>query len=363
MFIIPKMHHLIGVTFTSGFVMHIINAMFSRGLGGIEQSFIDYCEAIKGQGNKVTAIIHPDAAVRSKLQLLGINIINVKNCGPWDIFAKLYIKKILKQTRPDAVILHGNRALQLIKSTAQSISIPVVGVTHNYSLERQIGVDAVFATTEDLRKKIIQSGHAEKAVYIIPNMVKLPPKQNAAKPFHTPPVIGTMGRFVKKKGFDIFLQAIKKLKEEGIEVKAIIGGTGEEETALKELGKSLGVDDRVEFTGWVNNKIELFDNIDIFCLPSLHEPFGIILLEAFMSVTPVITTNSEGPSEIATDNKDSLIIQKGDNDALAKAIQTLISDQNFAHKLALEALETVKNYDMASVGKKINAALCEIVIK
>ncbi len=341
--------------------MHIINAMFSRCLGGIEQSFVDYCEAIKGQGHKVTAIIHPKAAIRAALLPLGVNIINVTNFGAWDIFAKIYLKKIFKQTRPDAIIAHGNRAVQLIKSPAQSLSIPLVGITHNYSISKQIGLDAIFATTEDLKQKVLSGGQSEDAVYNIPNMIRVTQTEPVGKPFHTPPVIGTMGRFVKKKGFDTFLHAIAKLKQDGIATKAIIGGDGEEATALKELSKSLGIDDIIEFRGWIKNKAEIFDNIDIFCLPSLHEPFGIILLEAFISGKPVITTNSEGPSEIATNNKDSLIVEKGDSDAMAAAIKTLITDQEFANKLAHKAFETVKNYDIKNVGERIGKALGEIV--
>jgi glycosyltransferase involved in cell wall biosynthesis len=342
--------------------MHIINVMFSRGLGGIEQSFVDYCEAVKSQGHKVSAIIHPKATIRAALLPLGINIINVKNLGPWDIFAKIYIKKILKQTRPDAIILHGNKALKLTKAAAESIAIPLIGVTHNYNIRRQIGLDAIFATTEDLKQAIITAGQKQNTVYKIPNMIRVT-NQPAAKPFNTPPVIGTMGRFVKKKGFDTFLHAIAKLKQDGIAVKAILGGDGEEAATLKELSENLGITDIIEFRGWIKNKSELFDNIDIFCLPSLHEPFGIILLEAFMAGTPVITTNSEGPSEIATNNKHALVIAKGDCDAMAAAIRTLITNQPLANKLAQGAFETVKEYDIKSVGERIGGALEEIRTK
>lgn len=337
--------------------MHIINAMFSRGLGGIEQSFVDYCEAIKGQGHKVTAIIHPNAEIRASLVKVGVNIVNVKNFGQWDVFARSYLKKMLKQAKADAIIAHGNRAVGLLKSPAKSIKCPLIGVTHNYSIKRLIGLDAVFATTNDLKNTVIAAGQNENTIFNIPNMIRLPDKLPEVRPFAKTPVIGTMGRFVKKKGFDNYLRMIAELKQRGVSIKAVIGGGGDEEAALKTLADSLDIGDIIIFKGWIKEKSELFDNIDIFCLPSLHEPFGIILLEAFAGGKAVITTNSEGPSEIATDGKDAIITTKGDYKAMADAVEKLLNDREKAAELANNALETVKKYSINEVGKRMCGAL------
>jgi len=341
--------------------MHIINAMFSRGLGGIEQCFVDYCEAIIAHGHKVTAIIHHDAKIRKSLENKGINIVNVKNFGGWDPLAKSYLKKILKQSNPDAVIAHGNRAVSLLKPAAKKQNCPMVGVTHNYSVKKLIGLDAIFAITDDLKKHVIANGQAENTIYRIPNMIKMPGAMPKMRNFHSPVVIGTMGRFVKKKGFDIFLRSLAILQEQGIDFKAIIGGTGEEEQSLKSLANKLAIADKTNFIGWVNNKEQLFDNIDIFCLPSLHEPFGIILLEAFMSGRPVITSASEGPIEIATNNKDCLVTETGSAEAMADAIKQLINDRKLAKILPQEAFKTASKYEIKAVGQMICDAIEDII--
>lgn len=341
--------------------MHVINAMFSSGLGGIEQSFLDYCACLKSRGHKVTVIIHPDAKVRPLLVGLQVNIINVKNLGFFDIFAKGYLKKILKQTRPDIIIAHGNRAACLLKDVSKSVTIPLVGVTHNYKLRRQIGLDAMFATTYALKTHLIELGQNENTIFNVPNMIRLHDRQLPIRTFRTPPVIGTMGRFVKKKGFDYFLRALAKLKERNIAFKALIGGSGEEEKELKELAAALGIGNMVEFLGWVDNKSKLFDNIDIFVLPSVHEPFGIILLEAFAMGKAVITTDSEGPIEIAENRKDALIVEKGDSAAIANAIESLLNDWDLARSLSKNAFETVKKYDLDKVGEIMDVALLKIV--
>ncbi len=331
--------------------MHIMNVMFSRNLGGIEQALVDYCEAIKGQGHQVTAIIYPKAAIKTKLMDLKINIIEVKNLGSWDFMAKNYLAKIIRQTNPDAIITHGNRAISLVKKPAGII--PVIGVTHNYNIKHLIGLNEIFATTTDLKEKVIEAGQDESKIHLIPNMIRIPTELPAIKDYHNPVTIGTMGRFVKKKGFDVFIRAISRLNN----VKAIIGGSGDEENSLRQLSSSLGLDDIIEFTGWVDNKQEFFDKIDIFCLPSHHEPFGIILLEAFISACPVITTASEGPSEIATDGKDAIITALNDNEAMTKAIEDLINNPEKSRELAENAIKTAQTYEISNVGQRICAAL------
>lgn len=322
---------------------------------------MDYCRALKGSNHKVTAVIHPDALVKAELLKLEISVIGVKNFGQWDVFAKSYLKKILKHTNPDAVIVHGNRAVHLIKGPASGLKIPVIGVTHNYNIKYLIGLEAIFATTEQLRQAVIKAGQPERKVVLMPNMVPVEVRALKPQPFHQPFVVGAMGRFVKKKGFDVFIEAIAILNSKGVRVRGILGGGGEEENALKKLAKKRGVEFKITFPGWIQDKQKFFDDIDIFCLPSYHEPFGIILLEAFSHAKPVITTDSEGPSEIVTHNDNAIVVPKGDAAAIAKAVESLMANQAMTHQLAHQGYFTAQNYSVEAVGKKMSKALQRIV--
>ncbi len=347
--------------------MHIVNVMFGREFGGIEQSFMDYCTAIERNGAYITAIIHPDAKIKKQLQKLAeshkrMQIIEVSNRGQWDIFAVRNIRKVLQENKPDAVIAHGNRAITLMKKASKYIC-PVVGVAHNYNIKRLPKLDAVFTITQDLRGKVSGLGIDIEKVYHIPNMIEVGemPKIN---PFRKPPIIGTMGRMVKKKGFDIFIEAMVNLKKNDIDFKAIIGGVGEEQDNLKKLANEKGITDKVEFIGWVEDKAEFFREIDIFCLPSLHEPFGIVLLEAFVAAKPVVTSDTEGPTEIVTDGIDAVFVEKGNAKDMAYALADIIADEKNAAILAKNGYKTVKQlYDTAVIGKKIDSGLKEIIEK
>lgn len=365
--------------------------MLSKGLGGIEQALVDYCEALKMEGHKVSAIISPASPIKASLLPLGVNILEVKNFSKWDIFAKKYIKKIMGQLAPDAVIVHGNRAASLVKKKGirgkgeakflspslsfpfSLLSYPIIGVTHNYSIKPQIGLDAILATTNDLKNTVIKAGQPENTVFKLPNMVRIvnslsfmvgSETKSNYKPQTTHDKrlrIGTMGRFVKKKGFDVFIRAIGHLKGQGLEFKAVIGGGGEEEASLKDLASNLNLGAEIEFIGWVKDKKQFFDSIDIFVLPSLHEPFGIILLEAFAYKKPVIVTDSEGPSEIASDGVDAIIVPKGDSAAMANAIMQLAKNPELAEKLAQNGYAKAAGYDIKHFAISLNDAVLKIV--
>src|ERR1700677_4685720 len=184
--------------------MKIVNAMFGKGLGGIEQAFVDYAACLKSEGHTVINLVRPRAGIIDDLWPVARRIYRVGSLGIWDYFAVLRIKKILSDFHPDVIITHGSRAFILLKK-ANFRHTPIIAVTHNYHFKRLIKADAFFCITAHLEKSLIDEGIDARKIHRIPNMVK-----TETGPFNFSgwrgrrPIIGTMGRFVKKKGFDNF---------------------------------------------------------------------------------------------------------------------------------------------------------------
>ncbi|MEZ5691605.1 MAG: glycosyltransferase family 4 protein [Rickettsiales bacterium] len=340
--------------------MRIVNIMFSKGGGGIEKAFVDYCEGLKELGNDVFAVTVPSAMVNDELMELGIETHSINNLGEWDIFAAGSLRKLITSLQADIVIAHANRAFGLARKAIKG-KIPLVGVVQNYNTRRYNEADGVFTTTRDLINTLVAQGIDENIIFHIPNMIKcleLPHRSER----NNPPVIGTVGRFVAKKGFDIYIESLKILKERSVEFKAVLGGSGEEEMSLKGMADRAGLDDELEFIGWVKDKKDFYNNIDIFCLPSLHEPFGIVLLEAFNYGVPVVATDSEGPRDIITAGTDALIVEKGSAEQLADSVEILINDVSKANDLAANAFAKTRiKYSQKVVCKQIEKALERII--
>ncbi len=341
--------------------MHIVNVMLAKGGGGIEQAVLDYCEGLRGLGHRVTAIVYPGSWAESQLQGREISTVALRNFGEYDPFARLRMKRALLELAPDVVITHANRATGICLRALKKRPFPLVGVVHNYSTRRYNAMDAVFTTTYDLIATLVGQGIPEERIFHIPNMVKvseLPLRQ----PRRSPPVIGAMGRFVKKKGFDVYIEALALLKARGFIFKAVLGGTGEEDAALRALAVAKGLGTQLTFSGWVDDRRKFYTGIDIFCLPSLHEPFGIVLLEAFAHGAPIISTDSEGPKDIITPNYDAILVAKGDAEQLARAMEQLLKDAPLCDKLAANGFAKVKTrYSLDVVSTQIETALTQII--
>lgn len=352
--------------------MKVLNIMLSRDLGGIQQAFINYKKALELENITVINVTSYYAKINSYLVPDKTNhIIKVPNLGPWDILSSFYIKLLILFTKPDYIIVHGNRA---IKFASRSFTTRifnfitkrrpiVIGVAHNYGLKIIKGCDYIISITQHSKEFLIKQGFDNKRIQVIPNMIHVT-KYFTFRNYQQPIVIATMARFVSKKGMDIFLAALAELKSSGYLFKAIIGGDGPQKQQLLEAAKRLQIDDQVSFIGWVENIDKFFLGVDIFCLPSLHEPFGIVILEAMHSSTPIVATRTEGPTEILRDEQDGLLCEVGSSQDLTKKLARLINNPDQAFKLAENSYYRLKaNYDITMVAKKLHSFLKSIEIK
>lgn len=341
--------------------MRILNLMFGRGRGGLEQAAADYHEALSSSGQDVLTVTHPHAAIIPQLITHGGSHRTLSQMGEWDIFASQRLRRLAKQIRSELVIAHGNRAIGLALRALKG-SIPVVGVAHNYNIRRRFPrCDAVFCITRDLVEEMVHLDIERKKLFYLPNMihVRSVPKRTQ---FNSVPVIGTMGRFVEKKGFEIFLQGIKALKEQQVPVRAILGGDGPLKQNLQQMAEDFGIADLVSFPGWVEDKQAFFASLDIFILPSLHEPFGIVLIEAMAAGLPCITTDTEGPCEIIRHDQDAIMIEKARPYQMAKEIIELIEDPERAFMMGYAAhMKTLEKYDIGIVGMQLNQAIAKVM--
>ncbi len=343
--------------------MKVVNAMFGKGLGGIEQAFLDYAESLAMLGHEVVCVVRPKAKIILPLQKIldnypdKITIKKISSMGRWDPIAKFRIGKFLKNNKPDAVVVHGNRPASLFRQGTAKNKIPQVGVVHNYWFKDVINSDFLFCVSKDIRTKLISKYFKNDRVIKVPNLIRVGAEPNVKQPKEVP-LIGVMGRMVEKKGVDIFLRSLFVLRKRGVKFKAIIGGDGDGRFEYQTLRDSLKLNDSVRFIGWVKDKQKFYNDIDIFCLPSLSEPFGIVLLEAMVNKKPIVSTNMEGPGEILTSNIDALLVDKGNYDKLADALEEAIKDNTKSAMIAEQGFRTAKNnYDISVVSKTLEKAL------
>jgi len=153
-----------------------------------------------------------------------------------------------------------------------------------------------------------------------------------------------VGRMVGFKGHRFVVKILPQLLEEFPQLNLIIVGIGEEEENLKQQAAELGVLQQIIFTGYQTNVLEWMNQSDLVLIPSVSEGFGIVILEAFNSRTPVVAFDVPAPNEIIEHDKTGILIPPFDLDILKSEIVVLLKDAEKRERLGDAAYRKLKSY-------------------
>jgi len=336
--------------------MHIVHALFSPHMGGLEASYVDTTDVLIANGHKISVLCHENSPYRESLSQLGCAIYTAVPTGFYDIFAAWKVRRLLHKIKPDLIIAHNARAISLLSFAALGTGILVCGVSHSYKTPRTMRADRLVVLTEHMRAHFIKAGFSPEKLHVIPNLIRLTAVP-VVKPRHTPVTIGAIGRFRTDKGFDAFLRALHLLKQKNIYFSAYIGGRGEESGALHLLAEKYGLASHIKWEGWVQDKEAFYQQLDIMCLPSLEESFGIVVLEALAHGIPIVASNVSGPASIITNGKNGLLAQPGNGKDIANAIEYLIDNPDLAERIIQEGWKRAQDFSFSTIADKWEEAL------
>ena len=163
----------------------------------------------------------------------------------------------------------------------------------------------------------------------------------------------TIGRYAYQKGYDLLLQAWAEVEKQYSDWTLDIYGQGDQ-TSYRELMTNLGIDtERCHLNGSVKDVVSTYRNASAFVLSSRFEGFGLVLVEAMACGLPVVSFDCPaGPDEIITDGVDGLLVPSGDVHALAKKLMSLMADDELRKRLAKQARQTARRYEMASLANQ-----------
>ena len=157
------------------------------------------------------------------------------------------------------------------------------------------------------------------------------------------PVIGMAGPLEVIKGGSFFLRACHRVIDSGVPIRIVVTGSGPEEKNLRRLATSLELDDHITFVDDGTAMKAYLSAIDIFCLPSLQQGFGVIMLEAMALGRPAIASGVGGILSIIEDNKNGLVVPPSDSRALAERLLELLNDPERTRKIAIAGQNLVED--------------------
>ncbi|MDD5097541.1 MAG: glycosyltransferase [Candidatus Omnitrophica bacterium] len=187
----------------------------------------------------------------------------------------------------------------------------------------------LLVTTPYMQEVLICNGFRDDKIKILPLFVE----DWGMNIKSQEPVIIYVGRLAKEKGVIHFIQMLKGLS---IDFKAFIIGDGPQKEECENLVKIMGLNQKVEFTGFLNrNEIkDYFAKASVVVIPSLWpEPFCLVGLEAMSCSKPVVAYDTGGISSWLKDNHNGYLVRRGDLAGLARQVEALLKNKQLAQDM------------------------------
>jgi len=204
--------------------------------------------------------------------------------------------------------------------------------------------DHVTATSNELKRVATAlCPRAADKISVVPFGVTLPPETSAPPP--TPPLRLIYAKIHHHRyGPDILIRALSQVVKVIPDVRLTLAGDGEMTDSLRELITDLGLSDMVSLPGFVppDQIYGLLREHHIMVMPSRHEAFGVVALEAGACSRPVIAADVGGVSEVVRDGVTGVLVPPDDPEALSDAIIRLGRDEKMRVRMGAEAYSWVQ---------------------
>jgi glycosyltransferase involved in cell wall biosynthesis len=278
--------------------LRVLHVILSRGFAGSERAAAEACAALAGR-HDVALVVRSDHRDHLGVSLLdqlepGIQVFEVPPY--WRTQSRL--TRIVEQWRPDIIHTHlrrGTRYISRMRHAARHVSTLHLHLNGPHYLR----TDALFCIS-DWQLATVPTTYAGQ-VHLVPNSLVPHPRLGSERIRQVRAelgvgdddfLIGTVGRLVQRKGFDVLLRAFAAAQLP--HARLVLVGDGSERRSLEQLAT-----DGVHFTGYRRDVKDLYQAFDLFVCPSRYEPFGRVITEALDSGVPVVAADAEGPRDIA----------------------------------------------------------------
>jgi glycosyltransferase involved in cell wall biosynthesis len=204
----------------------------------------------------------------------------------------------------------------------------------------------LIACSEAVKRDLIEKGIAAERITVL----HYPLDPDDVRPTRSPadvrrelgaepgtPVVGTFAHLSPKKGHRELIQAATLVLNTLPTTQFWCFGEGPLRTELEQTARDLGIAERFKLFGFRRDVADLMSAIDVMCLPSHREPFGLVYIEAALAEKPMIACDAGGVPEIIAHNETGLLVPSQNIAALADALFTLLDNRAAAEAIGCRA--------------------------
>lgn len=296
--------------------------------------------------------------------------------SPFDVGALKSIKNFVQQNDVDIIHSHGYREdfyALCSRTTAKLVATNHLWKRTTLKLKLYAAIDsfllkrfqAIIAVSEPVRRDMESKGINNQKIIVIANGIdpdNYLPIQNQLKiktSLNIPAdriIIGTLSSLTVEKGIVHAIRAFAKAKGNISNIHLLVVGSGDQLNILKELRDKYELTDNITFAGRRSDINNMLNIMDIFILPSLNEGLPMAMLEAMAAQKAIIAT-AVGDVPKVINEENGILIDPGDEEALASAIISLSSDKTAIERLGKAARQRVVDSFSSRAMARSNAAI------
>lgn len=314
---------------------------------GAERQILTLLVYLCADGSRTTLALFHDGELARRARELGVDVVVLPGSGALQTSAVDRIAELVRAKNARVVHFHGYKAALHValarKRTAFESVVTIHGAPelsgrlsgrlrslvyawcHQFAL-RVTRARIVFVTRELAGKLAGMAGG--RSFEVIPNGIDPQTVRNLPRPAELSPTqfnVVVVGRLDAVKGIPFAIEALRDPRVPP-SVRLCIVGDGAERDSLREMTATLGLRQRVSFTGFRADAAAFIAHADLLLMPSLHEGLPYTMLEALASATPIAASRVGGLAETLQDGRTGFLFPVGDVSAIATAITTVATD-------------------------------------
>jgi glycosyltransferase involved in cell wall biosynthesis len=346
--------------------MKILQVSSASSFGGGERYLVDLANTLAGRGHELYAALRPNSPTATHLRLPPDRLRFLPLRNAIDAPSAQALASLVRKQQIDVIHAHMARDYSLAAYAARRNPKTKLIVTrhvlfplnrfHRRTLSHAAAVIAVSAAVG--RQLESQGLVPTERIAVIPNGIDVSRFDRAKSRLNRRgllaslrlPVesllVGSIGELRKLKRHDDFIRAAANLVPQFPQANFVVAGvdpslTKEMRSELERLITELNLNGRVQLLGWLDNAEELVCALDIFVSASETESFGLAIGEAMTAGAAVVSTATEGASELIEDGINGVLVPIGDVTRMTEEIALLLSDEDRRHQLGVRARERI----------------------
>ena len=340
-------------------VLHLTSTRY--GIGGVEKLLLDMSDKYDSAKFEVSYCnLFCDAQGKgvfpTALRNRGLKFFQI-NGNTWRDVPSMSIEllRLLKSQRFDIVHLHMLQATIVGGFATKFARGSRVVVTKHYTddMLKQSSVvkrldnlftkraNRIAAISNNVKRDMVDLGIPEAKIKVIYNGTDIRKFDARAQEKSTftvgkeadPFLIGTVGSLTERKGHRYLLEAMPAILKKNSNVHLIVIGEGPEKEMLEKLRGELRLESAITMLGFQENVAPILKQMDVYVHPSVHEPFGIAVLEAMAAAKCVVATAVGGVPEIVSPGVTGYLVRAESSRELSSAISATLEERENTLKM------------------------------